>query len=320
MVAASGGEVMRILVCGGNGFLGQHLVKRLFKEGHYVRAVGRGQPSDYLRVNEYVRADLCEPYAVERAFEGNAFDEVYQLASEGGGLGHIMDHSNDRVLLTNSLRINLNVLEAARKTGAGRIFFASSACVYPSLKIYGPGFGACREEDAYPAQPDNEFAWEKLISERIYLAYGREQDMQVRIARFHNFYGPGARWRGGREKVIAALCRKIAELPPEGGEIEVWGDGTAVRSFTYIDDIVEGTLRLMRSDFAGPVNIGSSEMVNISDLVSMLIVLSGRKISVEYVKGPVGVQARNSDNTLIRAKLGWEPTIPLIEGLARTYE
>lgn len=323
----------RCLVIGGAGFIGTHLIKRLKADGHWVRAVDRKSPEFEASIaDEFWHMDLRYTLPSDPMF--NKIDEVYQLACEVGGLGYIMNRNNDADMLRNSMQINLNVLEACRWQRVPKVFFASSACVYPTMPIemfeYRSGrmlsevgavpiYRALREEDAYPAHPDNEYAWEKLFAERLYDAYARNYDMQVRIARFHNCYGSLGTWTGGREKAPAAIMRKVAEAE-DGTWLQVWGNGTATRSFMYVDDAVEGTVRLMASDFQQPVNIGSSEMVTVDVLVDVVCEVAGKKLVKKHVEGPpVGVQGRNSDNMLIAAKLGWAPLISLREGIKKTY-
>lgn len=317
------------LVLGGAGFIGTHLVKRLKEEGHWVRVIDRKAPEFEKSVaDEFNFMDLRALQSNDALFSN--MDEIYQLACEVGGLGYIMNKNNDAQMLYNSMRINMNVAEACRAQGVGSLFFASSACVYPSTsRPHNPldtGYridylqrAACREEDSYPARPDNEYAWEKLFAERLYDAYARRYNMNIHIGRFHNCYGPLGTWQGGREKAPAAICRKIAQLPAAGGEIEIWGDGTQTRSFMLVDDAVEGMTRLIRSDFRGPVNIGSSEMVMLKSLIKIVAQIAGKRVTTRTVDGPVGVNGRNSDNTLIKEKLGWEPKIPLWQGIERTY-
>lgn len=322
--------IKRALVCGGAGFIGGHLVRRLKEEGRWVRSVDRKQPEFASSpADESLTKDLRWLSPSDWLFED--IDEVYQLAAEVGGLGYIMDSANDAEMLANSMRINLSVLDACRQAAVGKIFFASSACVYPSLSKYtyietllttDRGLitrqEGCREQDAYPAHPDNEYAWEKLFAERLYDSYARNFGMEIHIGRFHNCYGPMGTWRGGREKAPAAICRKVAEAEP-GGEIDIWGDGTQQRSFMYVDDAVEGMLRLMASDFGGPVNIGSQEMVTIRELVEAVSAIANKDVTIKHIDGSVGVHGRNSDNTLIQAKLGWSPQISLVDGLLETY-
>jgi len=261
-------------------------------------------------------ADLRDQTVVRNVVAG--IDEVYQLAADMGGAGYIFTGDHDAVVMHNSATINLNVLEYGHKAGVKKFFYSSSACIYPEYNQRDPNNPKCSEDSAYPAAPDSEYGWEKLFSERLYLSYQRNYGVEVRVARFHNIFGPEGTWRGGREKAPAALCRKIAEAN-QGGEIEIWGDGEQTRSFLYVDECVEGVRRLMQSDFAGPVNIGSEEMVTINQLAEMIMRIAGKNLKIRHIPGPLGVRGRNSDNHLIRAKLGWAPGRPLQEGLERTY-
>jgi nucleoside-diphosphate-sugar epimerase len=245
-------------------------------------------------------------------------DEVYQLAADMGGAGYIFTGDHDAEVMHNSAIINLNTLELGVRAGIKRFFYSSSACVYPEYNQRDSQNPKCSEESAYPAAPDSEYGWEKLFSERLYLAYGRNHGIQARVARFHNIFGPQGTWSGGREKAPAALCRKVAEAP-DGGEIEIWGDGMQTRSFLYVDECIEAVGRLMESDFEGPVNIGSEEMVTINQLAEMAISIAGKNLSIRHIAGPQGVRGRNSDNRLIRERLGWEPSRPLREGMEKTY-
>jgi nucleoside-diphosphate-sugar epimerase len=307
-----------ILVCGGGGFIGSHLVKRLKAEGAWVRAVDLKEcefsPSP---ADDFVLGDLRDPTLVKRALD-RPFDEVYQLAADMGGAGYIFTGEHDADVMHNSATINLNVAERAREVGIGRIFYSSSACMYPEYNQLDPDNPKCSEESAYPAHPDSEYGWEKLFSERLYLAYERNYGLEVHIGRFHNIFGPEGTWTGGREKAPAAICRKVAEADQDGS-IDIWGDGRQTRSFLYIAECLEGVSRLMRSNFSGPVNIGSEEMVTINQLAEIAIGFSGKRLSVRHVPGPQGVRGRNSDNRLIREKLGWAPTQQLREGLEVTY-
>ncbi len=306
------------LVCGAGGFIGGHLVKRLKREGYWVRGVD-------LKFNEYAQSeaddfvigDLRDPYFVRQMID-RRFDEVYQLAADMGGAGYIFTGENDADVMHNSATINLNVLDAAHKRSIKRIFYSSSACMYPAYNQEDPENPNCAEESAYPAAPDSEYGWEKLFSERLYFAYGRNHGMEPRVARFHNIFGPEGTWTGGKEKAPAALCRKIATAS-DNGEIEIWGDGQQTRSFLYIDECLEGVLRLTRSDFAGPVNIGSDEMVSIDQLAGMIADVAGKRIGIRHIPGPMGVRGRNSDNRLIQSRLGWSPKQPLTKGLEPTY-
>jgi GDP-D-mannose 3',5'-epimerase len=269
--------------------------------------------------DDFVIGDLRDPYFC-RSIVDTKFDEVYQLAADMGGAGYVFTGDNDADILHNSALINLNMLDACYKRNVKRIFYSSSACIYPEYNQRDPENPKCTEDSAYPAMPDSEYGWEKLFSERLYLAYHRNYGMEVRIARYHNIFGPEGTWRGGREKAPAALCRKVAIAKLTGQDyIEVWGDGKQTRSFLYIDECIEGTIRLMRSDWTGPVNIGSEEMVTIDQLAEMIMEIAGVKLEIRHVPGPQGVRGRNSDNKLIYEKLGWKPTMPLIEGLKKTY-
>ena len=261
--------------------------------------------------------DLRDPAVVRRVVED--IDEVYQLAADMGGAGYIFTGEHDAAVMHNSATINLNTLELGVQAGVKRFFYSSSACIYPEYNQRDPENPKCSEESAYPAAPDSEYGWEKLFSERLYFAYQRNRGIEVRVARFHNIFGPQGTWSGGREKAPAAVCRKVAEAP-DGGEIEIWGDGLQTRSFLYIDECLEAVSRLMDSDFAGPVNIGSEEMVTINQLAEMVMSIAGKKLSIRHIEGPLGVRGRNSDNRLIRERLGWAPSRPLREGMEKTYE
>ena len=308
----------KALVCGAGGFIGSHLVKRLKREGYWVRGVDLKYPEfSPTEADDFIIGDLRDPYVCRHVVDMR-FDEVYQLAADMGGAGYVFTGDNDADIMHNSALINLNMLEACYRRNIKRIFYSSSACMYPAYNQEDPDNPKCSEDSAYPAMPDSEYGWEKLFSERLYLAFHRNYGMEVRIARYHNIFGPEGTWRGGREKAPAALCRKVAEAE-DGGYIEVWGDGRQTRSFLYIDECIEGTLRLMRSGWTGPVNIGSEEMVTINGLAQMIIEISGKRLSIRNVPGPQGVRGRNSDNRLIRERLGWEPKMPLREGLEITY-
>jgi len=306
------------LVCGAGGFIGGHLVKRLKRDGFWVRGVDlKFHEYAETEADDFVIGDLRDPHFCKQIID-RRFDEVYQLAADMGGAGFIFTGENDADIMHNSATINLNVLDACHKRTINRIFYSSSACMYPAYNQEDPDNPVCSESSAYPAAPDSEYGWEKLFSERLYLAYGRNHGMQVRAARYHNIFGPEGTWTGGREKAPAALCRKIATAP-DGGEIELWGDGLQTRSFLYVDECVEGTTRLLRSDFEGPVNIGSEEMVTINGLADMIMNVAGKRVKIRHIPGPQGVRGRNSDNRLIRERLGWAPEQPLSAGLERTY-
>jgi nucleoside-diphosphate-sugar epimerase len=307
------------LVCGAGGFIGSHLVNRLKREGFWVRGVDLKFPEfGETTADDFVIGDLRDPHIAREIFD-RKFDEVYQLAADMGGAGFVFTGENDAEIMHNSAMINLNILEAAWRRNSRRIFYSSSACMYPAYNQEDPDNPNCAEDSAYPAAPDSEYGWEKLFSERLYLTYARNRSMVVRVARYHNIFGPEGTWTGGREKAPAALCRKIASAPV-GGEIEIWGDGKQTRSFLYVDECVEGTTRLMRSTFAGPVNIGSEEMVSIEQLAKMIMQLANKPLRIRYIPGPTGVRGRNSDNRLVRARLGWAPSQPLITGLDVTYD
>jgi GDP-D-mannose 3', 5'-epimerase len=306
------------LVCGAGGFIGSHLVKRLKGEGFWVRGVDLKFPEySETTADDFIIADLRD-VSVCRGAVDRRFDEVYQLAADMGGAGYIFTGENDAHIMHNSAMINLNILETCRNRNIKRIFYSSSACMYPSHNQRDPAAPVTREDSAYPADPDSEYGWEKLFSERLYLSYARNYGMECRIARYHNIFGPEGTWTGGREKAPAALCRKIAEAP-DGGSIEIWGDGLQTRSFLYVDECLEGTIRLARSGFSEPVNIGSEEMVTINDLARLIMKIAGRSAEVKHIPGPQGVRGRNSHNELIQQKLGWAPRQPLVEGLALTY-
>lgn len=307
------------LVCGAGGFIGGHLVKRLKREGFWVRGVDlKFNEHAETEADDFVIGDLRDQQIVREVVD-RRFDEVYQLAADMGGAGYIFTGENDADIMHNSATINLNVLDACYKRNIKRVFYSSSACMYPEHNQLDPDNPNCAEDSAYPANPDSEYGWEKLFSERLYLAYNRNHAMECRVARYHNIFGPEGTWQGGKEKAPAAMCRKVAEAP-DGGKIEVWGDGKQTRSFLFIDECIEGTIRLLRSDFEGPVNIGSDEMITINGLAQMVIDISGKDIRIENIPGPLGVRGRNSDNRLIREKLGWAPSQPLRSGMEITYK
>lgn len=308
----------KILVCGAGGFIGGHLVNRLKTDGHWVRGVDLKE-NEFGNNNsdEFILGDLRDPVVAQKAVKG--IDEVYQLAADMGGAGYIFTGDHDADVMNNSALCNLNVLGAAQKEGVKRIFYSSSACMYPEYNQMDPDNPKCSEDSAYPAAPDSEYGWEKLFSERLYLSYHRNYGIEVRIARFHNIFGPKGTWNGGKEKAPAAMCRKAAEAE-DGTSIEVWGDGKQTRSFLYIDECIEAVIRLMNSDFTGPVNIGSEEMISINDFAKMAISISGKKLDINNIPGPTGVRGRNSDNKLLSEKLNWEPSMPLLEGMKKTYQ
>ncbi len=308
----------KALVCGAGGFIGSHLVKKLKSEGYWVRGIDLKYPEfSTTCADDFVVGDLREQL-ISRQIVDLRFDEVYQLAADMGGAGFVFTGENDADIMHNSALINLNILEACFKKNVKRIFYSSSACIYPEHNQQDPENPNCSEDSAYPAYPDSEYGWEKLFSERLYLSFYRNLGMEVRIARFHNIFGPEGTWTGGREKAPAAICRKVAEVP-DGGEIEIWGDGKQTRSFLYIDECLEGVERLMHSDWTGPVNIGSEEMVTINQLTDYVMDIAGKKLTKKHIPGPLGVRGRNSDNILIYEKLKWKPSQPLKKGLENTY-
>jgi nucleoside-diphosphate-sugar epimerase len=308
----------KALICGAGGFIGGHLVKRLKDDGFWVRGVDLKYPRfSATAADDFIVGDLRD-MSVCREAVNTRFDEVYQLAADMGGAGYVFTGENDAEIMHNSAQINLNMLEACRRRDTWRIFYSSSACIYPEHRQTDPNIPGLAEVDAYPAAPDSDYGWEKLFSERLYLAYARNHGVQARIARYHNVFGPEGAWNDGREKAPAAICRKVA-MAVNGGEIEIWGDGEQTRSFLYIDECLEGTLRLMRSDFSGPVNIGSDEMISIDGLARLAAEIAGKSVSLRHIPGPLGVRGRNSDNRLIAEALGWRPGRPLRKGMEKTY-
>jgi GDP-D-mannose 3',5'-epimerase len=306
------------LVLGGGGFIGNHMVNRLHNEGFWVKAVDLKRPEfSESAADEFIVGDLKDPSLCNDVFD-KKYDEVYQFAADMGGAGYIFTKENDADIMHNSAQINLNVLDACVRANVGRVFYSSSACVYPQENQLDPDNPNCRESSAYPANPDSDYGWEKLFSERLYLAFSRNHGLTVRIARYHNVFGPLGTWEGGREKAPAAICRKIARAI-DHDEIEIWGDGKQTRSFLFIDECLEGSLRLMRSAHTGPVNIGSDEMISIDGLVDLVTEISGKTIQKKHIPGPQGVRGRNSDNTLIQEILGWSPSEPLRNGIEVTY-
>lgn len=309
----------RALVCGAGGFIGSHLVRRLKNEGFWVRGVDLKYPEfSTTEADEFLICDLRDCVRTKEIFD-LSFTEVYQLAADMGGAGFIFTGDNDADIMYNSVQININVLEACKLKKPDRIFYSSSACIYPYFNQTDPDNPKCSEESAYPAQPDSEYGWEKMFSERLYLTYARNHDIPCRIGRYHNVFGPEGTWRGGREKSPAAICRKVAEADNHG-HIEIWGDGKQTRSFLYIDECLEGTLRLARSTCVEPLNIGSDEMVTINALANQVMSIADKSLEKIYVEGPLGVRGRNSDNSLIEEKLNWKPHLPLTIGLKSTYE
>ncbi len=309
------------LVLGAGGFIGGHLANRLKREGFWVRGVDlKHNEHQGLLVDDFVIGDLRDQQTVKQVLD-MPFDEVYQLAADMGGAGYIFTGSHDADVMHNSATINLNVAHYGQIAGVKKIFYSSSACMYPEYNQMDPDNPKLSEESAYPAAPDSEYGWEKLFSERLYFAYQRNYKLNVRVARFHNIFGPLGTWTGGKEKAPAAMCRKVAEAIRDGkNEIEIWGDGKQTRSFLYVDECLDGVRRLMDSKtFFGPVNIGSEEMVTINRLAEIVMEVAGKKLKIKHIKGPLGVRGRNSDNKLIKKKLKWAPSESLKEGISKTY-
>lgn len=307
------------LVLGAGGFIGHHMVRRLKREGMWVRGVDVKYPefSD-VEADDFIIGDLCDPYVCAQAID-RKFDEIYQFAADMGGAAYIFTGLNDAAIMQNSALININVLRACLKRNSKKIFYSSSACIYPEHNQLDPSNPNCEESSAYPANPDSDYGWEKLFSERLYLAHARNYDFRVRIGRYHNIFGPEGTWIGGKEKAPAAICRKVAEVQGDAGQIDIWGDGQQTRSFLHIDECIEGTLRVMRSDRTGPFNIGSEQMVTINQLVDMVAQIADKTIQINNIPGPEGVRGRNSNNSLISLEVGWKPEKSLEEGLAPTY-
>ena len=307
----------KALVCGAGGFIGGHMVKRLKSEGYWVRGVDiKEHEFCALPADDFVVGDLCDPRVVEAVVD-EGMDEIYQFAADMGGAGYIFTGEHDAAVMHNSALCNLNMVHEAVRKKVGKIFYSSSACIYPESIQTDPENPGLKEDFAYPAEPDSEYGWEKLFSERLYMAYQRNCGIEVHIARFHNIFGPEGTWCDGKEKAPAAMCRKVAEAAD--GEIEVWGDGMQTRSFLYIDECIEGVRRLMESDFSGPVNIGSDEMISINDLALMAADIAGKTIRIRNIQGPLGVRGRNSENSLVQEKLQWAPAQPLRSGMEKTY-
>ena len=324
--------IKKALVCGAGGFIGGAMVKRLKEEGYWVRGVDLKYHEffDIAEVaDEFIIGDLRDPKVVSNVMfsptqhaeldNENSFDEVYQFAADMGGAGFIFTGENDADIMHNSAQINLNVAHEAVKKSVKKVFYSSSACMYPEYNQMDPQNPKCSEDSAYPAAPDSEYGWEKLFSERLYLAFAKNYGLNVRVARYHNIFGPEGTWNGGREKAPAAFCRKVA-MARNGESIEVWGDGTRTRSFLYIDECIEATRRLVESDFVGPVNIGSEEMITIQNFAKMAIGISGKDLTINNIEGPLGVHGRNSDNNLFFEKIGWKPSQSLSSGMETTYE
>ena len=307
------------IVCGAGGFIGSHIVNKLKEQDFWVRGVDLKYPQfSKTSADDFAIGDLTCPGFVKSVIP-EGIDELYQLAADMGGAGYIFSGENDAKVMHNSALINLNIAHESINKKVKKVFYSSSACVYPEHNQLDPNNPNCSEESAYPAAPDSEYGWEKLFSERLYLAYKRNFGLDVRIARYHNIFGPEGTYKGGKEKSPAALCRKVIEAK-DGEDIEIWGDGKQTRSFLYIDECVEGTIKLMRSNFEGPVNIGSEEMISINNFANMIINLSGKKLNIKNIPGPLGVRGRKSDNKLIKEKLNWEPAHSLLEGIKNTFE
>lgn len=310
----------KVLVCGAGGFIGGHLVKKLKRQGHWVRGVDlklhEYSPS---MADEFVVGDLTDQALVRKVLD-IPFDEVYQLAADMGGAGYLFTGDNDANVMHNSALVNLNIIQQALKVGVKKLFYSSSACIYPAYNQEDPQNPKCSEDSAYPAMPDSEYGWEKLFSERLFQAFNRNYNMDVRIARFHNIFGPEGTYTGGKEKSPAAICRKVAEAQ-DGDGIEVWGDGQQTRSYLYIDECLDGIERLMESDFVGPVNIGSEEMITLNQLAEMVMKIANKNLYIKNIDvAHTGVRGRNSDNKLIKQKLGWAPSAPLVNGMTKTYQ
>jgi len=309
----------KVVVLGGGGFIGGHLITKLKSLGHWVRGsdikFNEFKKSD---ADEFIIADLRDPAKVDVIID-ETIDEVYQLAADMGGSTYINTGEHDSDVMHNSCMITLNVLKTCSTKNVKKVFYSSSACIYPEHNQLDPDNPKCSEESAYPAEPDSEYGWEKLFSERLYFSYNRNHGIPVRIARFHNIFGPQGTWKDGKEKAPAAICRKIAEIE-SGGTIEVWGDGEQTRSFLFVDECIEAIRRLVESDFSGPVNIGSEEMVTINRLVEITAAAANKIVNIEYIEGPTGVRGRNSDNRLIRGKLNWDYEQSLENGIAKTYD
>lgn len=306
------------MVLGAGGFIGHHLVRRLKDDGYWVRGVDLHVPEyGTSMADEFIVGDLRDPIFFQTLMD-RKFSEVYQLAADMGGAGYLFTGDNDAEVIFNSAQVNLNVARFCTASHVGRLLFTSSACIYPVRNQADPDNPNCAEDTAYPADPESDYGWEKLFAERLYAAFNRNRGLDIRIARYHNIFGPLGAWNNGREKSPAAICRKVA-MAKDGGSIEIWGDGQQTRSFLYIEDCLEGTIRLMRSNYAQPVNIGSEHMVRIQQLAETVIGLSGKALSIDYVAGPQGVRGRNSNNDRARKVLGWEPSTSLLDGLTSTY-
>jgi GDP-D-mannose 3', 5'-epimerase len=320
--------VKKVLVLGGAGFIGGHLVKKLVSQENWVRSVDQKVHEYGAKASEFFLGDLSDAAFVKKVFDlpkSEVFDEVYQLAADMGGAGYIFSGENDAQVMYNSATINLNVLNEIRKRNLianknqTKIFYSSSACIYPAEIQRDPQNPGLKEDDAYPANPDSEYGWEKLFSERVYFSFNRNYGIPVRVARFHNIFGPEGTWKGGREKSPAAICRKVA-MSSNPGQVEIWGDGNQTRSYLYVDECLEAVEKLMNSGFKGPVNIGSEEMVSINRLVELVAEIAGKTIEIRHIDGPLGVRGRNSNNELVRKELKWDYSKSLREGLVKTYK
>lgn len=310
----------KALVCGAGGFIGSHLVKFLKSEGYHVSGIDLKNPDfSNTEADQFTHGDLRDPALVESCIDGS-FDEIYQLAADMGGAGYLFTGDNDADVMHNSALINLNVLKRAVEVGVKKIFYSSSACIYPEFNQMDPDNPNCEENSAYPAQPDSEYGWEKLFSERLYSSFMRNYDITTKVGRFHNIFGPEGTYDGGKEKVPAAIARKVA-MAEEGSNIEIWGDGKQTRSFLYVEECIEAVYRLMQSDtFHGPVNIGSDHLISINDLAHIYIQISQKNLGLTHIEGPIGVRGRNSHNDLIAKELNWRPTQELKIGLDKTYQ
>ncbi len=312
-------EIKKAIVLGAGGFIGHHLVKRLKQEGFWVKGIDIKLPEfSKSEADEFVVGDLRDANFTEQQIDHD-IDELYQLAGDVGGAGYIFTGLNDANVMHNSAQINLNVAKVASEKNVKAIFFSSSACVYPEYNQLDPNNPKCDEPSAYPAEPDSEYGWEKLFSERLYLSYKRNFGLNVKIARFHNIFGPESTWNNGKEKAPSALCRKVAKAD-KNGTIEIWGDGEQTRSFLYIDDCLDAVTKLMRSDKTGPYNIGSEEMISIKEFAKLIAKVANKSdIQLKMITGPTGVRGRSSDNTFIEKELGWEPQLKLEEGIQKLY-
>ncbi len=311
----------KALVCGAGGFIGHHLVTRLKNDGYFVRGVDLKKPQfEKTHADEFIEGDLRKLDVCQNVIHSgnNQLDEIYQLAADMGGAGYIFTGDHDANVMHNSSMINLNIIDEATKAKVSKIFYSSSACIYPEYNQLDPDNPNCTESSAYPAAPDSEYGWEKLFSERLYLSYQRNHGIDVKIARFHNIFGPLGTWQGGREKAPAAICRKVAEAS-DTGTIDIWGDGKQTRSFLYIDECLNGVRELMKSSKTGPFNIGSDEMVTINQLVEIAAKAANKTININHIDGPLGVRGRNSENSYIQQEIGWAPNYPLAKGIAHTY-